>query len=403
MIKDFIREEGNEPRVAATLIPLEESSKEQEVEELSSENNVDADKDIRGVEMPERSSKSKAALMSEEDLAESLEEEAQEEPEGGERELEEEEEAEMEEGKERLSEDQEKVLNEKLETEDAEEEADEDEELIEEDAKGAEMLDKEEIDVEMMPLERKMEKTAQTEERGALFEDSDGSSESEIPADLDYAADSVVQALHTSTPPEHPDSRPLPETGGKEQQTSAEELPTASDDLEPEPADGGEVSEDDPDDQAPSKDPGAHEQGPKLNRVSPDPQEGSELLMSKAGGKEEEKSARHSKRKAQKQKKNHRVRKHFPQSEQAQSGPEPSHQESESSSAENSGSKAKRRRAGKWVMELCAVSLLTPGFSSPEPSLLHFISSRNKQARFLSAFLSCRAGFNFKMGFSTTF
>lgn len=355
-----------------TLIPLEESSREQEVEELSSENNVDANKDIRGVETPERSSKSEAALMSDEDLAETLKEEAQEEQEVEERELEEEE-AEMEEGKERfaeMSEDQETALNEKLEMEDAEEEAVEDEELLEEDVKDAEMLDKEEIDVEMMPLERNMEKTAPTEERGALFEESDGSSESEIPADLDYAADSgLLQALQTSAPPKHPDSRLLLETDGKEQQTSGEDLPTASADLEPEAADGGDVSEDDEDKAAAPEDASAHEQDHEPNGLTPALKESSELLMSKTDGKEEQKSARHSKRKTKKQKKNHRVRKHFPQSEQPQSGQEPSQQESESSSAENTGSKAKRRRAGKWVRELCAISLLMLGFSSPEPSL----------------------------------
>lgn len=376
MIKDIITEEGNEPQVVPTLIPLEESSKDQEVEERSSENNADANKEMRGVEMPERSSKSKAVLMSDEELAETLKEEAKEEQEVEERELEEEE-AEMEEGKDRsaeMSEDQEKMLNDELEMEDGEEEADEDEELIEEDVKDAEMLDKEEIDVEMMPVGRNMEKpaqeTAQTEERGALFEESDGSTESEIPADLDYAADSgLLQALQTSAPPKHPDSRLLLETDGKEQQTSEEELPTASDGFEREAADGGEVSEDGEDKLATSKDVSAHEQDHELNGVTPDLKESSELLMSKTGGKEDQKSGRHSKRKTKKQKKNHRVRKHFPQSEQPQSGQEPGQQESESSSAENTGSKAKRRRAGKWVMELRTTSLLTLWFFSPEPSL----------------------------------
>lgn len=362
-----------------TLIPLEESSKDQEVEERRSENNADANKEMRGVEMPERSSKSKAVLMSDEELAETLKEEAKEEQEAEERELEEEEEeAEMEEGKDRSaerSEDQEKMLNDQLEMEDAEEEADEDEELIEEEEKDAEMLDKEEIDVEMMPVGRNMEKpaqeTAQTEERGALFEESDGSTESEIPADLDYAADSgLLQALQTSAPPKHPDSRLLLETDGKEQQTSEEELPTASDGFEREAADGGEVSEDGEDKLAASKDVSAHEQDHELNGVTPELKESSELLMSKAGGKEDQKSGRHSKRKTKKQKKNHRVRKHFPQSEQPQSGQEPGQQESESSSsAENTGSKAKRRRAGKWVMERRTTSLLTLWFFSPEPSL----------------------------------
>ncbi|XP_056892620.1 SPARC-like protein 1 [Takifugu flavidus] len=335
--KDIIAEEANEPQALPTLLPLGESGTEQEVEDLSSEDNANANKEIRGIKMPKRSSKTEAVLMSDEELTELLKKEEQE---VEERELEEEEEAEVEEGKEQsveISEDSEKMLNDQLDREDAEEGTDED-------GEDAEMLDKEEIDVEMMPLERKVEKVAQTDEQGALFEESDGSAESEIPADLDYAADSgLLQALHTLTPAKHPNSQLLPETEGNEQKTSEEELPAASDDSA-EAADGGEMSEHDEDQQATSKD----EQGQELDGVTPDPKESADVPMSKLGGKEEEKSRRHSKRKTKKQQRNHMVGKHFPQSEQPQSGQEQSQQESESSSAENTGSKAKRRRAGKW-------------------------------------------------------
>uniref|UniRef100_H2TJ98 SPARC-like protein 1 n=1 Tax=Takifugu rubripes TaxID=31033 RepID=H2TJ98_TAKRU len=339
--KDIIAEEANEPQALPTLLPLEESGTEQEVEDLSSEDNANANKEIRGIKMPKRSSKTEAVLMSDEELTELLKKEEQE---VEERELEEEEEAEVEEGKEQsaeISEDSEKMLNDQLDREDAEEGADED-------GEDAEMLDKEEIDVEMMPLESNVEKAAQqvaqTDERGALFEESDGSAESEIPADLDYAADSgLLQALHTLTPAKHPNSQLLPETEGNEQKTSEEEVPAASDDSA-EAADGGEMSEHDEDQQATPKD----EQGQELDGVTPDPKESADVPMSKMGGKEEEKSRRHSKRKTKKQQRNHMVGKHFPQSEQPQSGQEQSQQESESSSAENTGSKAKRRRAGKW-------------------------------------------------------
>lgn len=352
MIKDIITEEANEPQVLPTLIPLEDSSIGQEVEDLSSEDNADANKENRGFEMPKRSSKSEAVLMSDEELAEILKEEEQE---AEDRELEEEE-AELEEGKEQsveMSEDLEEMLNGKLEREDAEEGA----EMIDEDA---EMLDKEEIDVEM--VERNADKaaprTAQTDEQGVLFEESDGSGASEVPADLDYAADSgLLQALQILTPPKHPHTQLLLETDGKEQKTSEEEVPAASDDSE-EPAEGGEAK------QAASKD----EQDQELDGVAPDP-EITDVSASKMDGKEEEKSGRHSKRKTKKQQRSHRVRKHFPQSEQPQSGQEQSQQESESSSAENAGSKAKRRRAGKRVMELCTISRLILWFFSPEPSL----------------------------------
>lgn len=358
MIKDIIAEEANGPQALPTLLPLEESGTEQEVEDLSSEDNANANKEIRGFEMLKRSSKTEAVLMSDEELTEILKKEEQE---VEERELEEEEEAEVEEGKEwsvEISEDSEKMLNDQLDREDAEEGADED-------GEDAEMLDKEEIDVEMMPLERNVEKAAQqvaqTDEPGALFEESDGSAESEILADLDYAADSgLLQALHTLTPAKHPNSQLLLEIEGNEQKASE---PAASDDSA-EAADGGEMSEHDEDQQATSKD----EQDQELDGVTPDPKESANVSMSKMGGKEEEKSGRHSKRKTKKQQKNRMVRKHFPQSEQPQSGQEQSQQESESSSAENTGSKAKRRRAGKWVMELCAMSLLILCFFSPEPS-----------------------------------
>lgn len=352
LIKDILTEEANEPQAVATLVPLEESSEEQQVEELSSDNNLDANKEIRGVGMPERSSKSKAVLMSDEELAETLQKEAKEEQEVEDRDLQEEE-AGKEEGKERpveMSEDDEETRSDKLDMEDAENEADEDEE---EDEKDSEMLDKEEIDVEMMPFEGNLGKHAQerewTEERRVLFEKSDGSSESEIPADLDYAADSgLLQALQTPTPPKQPDASLLLEPDGKEQQSSQEEPPTASDDGE---VDGRQASRHDEERLPASKDASAHEQDHKINGITPDLEENSELFMSKTGGKEEQKSGHHSMRKTKKQKKNHRERKHFPQSEQPQPGQEASRQESESSSAEDIGSKAKRRRPGKRVLE----------------------------------------------------
>lgn len=346
MIKDIIAEEANEPQALPTLLPLEESGTEQGVEDLSSEDNANANKEIRGFEMPKRSRKTEAVLMSDEELTELLKKEEQE---VEERELEEEEEeAEVEEGKEQtaeISEDSEKMLNDQLDGEDAEEGADED-------GEDAEMLDKEEIDVEMIPLERNVEKAAQqeaqTEERGALFEESDGSAASEIPADLDYAADSgLLQALHTPTPAKRPNSPLLLETEGNEQKTSEEELLDDS----AEAAGGGGMSEHDEEQQATSKE----EQDQEVDGATPDPKESAGVSTSKTGGKEGERSGRHSKRKTKKQQRNH---KRFPQSEQPQSGQEQSQQESESSSAENTGSKAKRRRAGKWVMELCAMSFV---------------------------------------------
>lgn len=356
MIKDIITEEANEPKFLPTLIPLEDSSIGQEVEDQSSEDNADANKENRGFEMPKRSSKSEAVLMSDEELTEILKEEEQE---AEDRELVEEE------GKEQsveMSEDLEEMLNGKLETGDAEEGADGGGEMIDEDMGDAEMLDKQEIDVEMVPLERNGDKAAprraQTEEQGVLFGESDGSGASEVPADLDYAADSgLLQALHILTPPKRPHTQLLLETDGKEQKTSEEEVPAASEDSE-EAAEGGEAK------QAASKD----EQDRELDGAAPDP-EITDVSASETGGEEEEKSGRHSKRKTKKQQRSHRVRKHFPQSELPQSGQEQSQQESESSSAENAGSKAKRRRAGKRVMQLCTISRLILRFFSPEPSL----------------------------------
>ncbi|GAA6214751.1 SPARC-like protein 1 [Lates japonicus] len=372
--KDVITEEANKPQVLPTLVTFEASSQEQEDEELSSEGNANTNKEDGEAEATERRDKSTAVLLSEEELVDLLKKEAEEE-EAEERELEEEE-VEADEGKVESSkaveihedeevEGEEKKLEDNLETQgDGKEVTDEgeaDEERVE---------DEVEEEVEKMPHEDKGEesvgKMADGEEQVAPLEETDGSTESDIPVDLDYAADSGIlqplQIISDKLKAHADDTQPISKTDVKKKEVSEKELPTIDEDYEQgmqntEAADSKEASDqeellerkNDKDSQAKSK---------EMNQdVEPqEPKNSGELESgSRVAGKEEEKSKNdsgsHTKGKTRKQKKNQRSRKHSPQREETQSGQELSQQdpqESESSSTDNTVHKAKRRRAGKW-------------------------------------------------------
>lgn len=425
-IKDLISEETNKPQILATLVPFETGSLAQEDEELSSEDNTNANKEDGGFEVAERSDKSTAVLLSEEELADLLKRDAEEEQEAEKRVLEEEEEVEMDRGK---TESSEITKNEEAEVEDdklgvgegGQEVVDEVGKLEEENVEDAEMLDKVEVEVEKLPVEepegKSVKKVADKEERGVFFEEADGSTESEILADLDYAADSgILQPLQIVSGRQHPftdGTKPLSKTEVKERETGEKGLPTITDDFEQdiqntEAVDSGEVSDQDKnkDSEALSKVIRAHKQEHESNVDIPEPRGSAEFeLGSRMTGKEEEKSKNdsgsHSKGKARKQKKNQRARKHSLQNEDPQSGQEQNQQESESSSTNDTVHKAKRRRAGKWVMVLFTVSQL---FSSPNlcclPSLLskrHLLvetdsraKSRGNNGMFLHVCLICK-------------
>ncbi|KAK5866156.1 hypothetical protein PBY51_020366 [Eleginops maclovinus] len=344
--KDIIVEEANDSQILPTVITFEASSQEQEDEELSSQDNANANanKQEEEFEVTEKSDKPTAVLLSEEELVDLLKKEAEEEQEAEETVLEEVE-AEMNKRKEESDE-----TVDTIEEEEEEEEEEDDklqmEEQIKDNVGDAEMLEKEEKEVETS-----VEIVA---DRKVLLEETDGSTDSEIPVDLDYAADSGIsqplQILSAKTKPHTPDSQPPSKEDSKEKETSDKKLPTIA---------GEEDVE---------------------NTQAVDPEELKSNTESQQAGKEEEKSKNdsgsHTKGKTRKQKKNKRARKHSPQSEETPSGQEQSQhdpQPSETSSIDNTVQKAKRRRAGKWgplvgmnPVQIRATVDLYPG-SRPSP------------------------------------
>ncbi|KAM6940837.1 SPARC-like protein 1 [Lycodopsis pacificus] len=350
--KDIITEKTNEPQILPTLVTFEASSQEHEDEELSSQDNANANKEEGEFEETEESDKSTAVLLSEEELVDLLKKEAEEEQEAEERVLEKEEEVESDKGKvepgEAVEDDEAEVKERKLDDKLEMKVTDEEEEVKDESVTDTEMLEKGEDEVENMPLKEKEEKSvvkiADREEQGSLLEETDGSTESEIPVDLDYAADSgILQPLQIVPA----------KIDVKDRETLQKGLPTIADDYEQD-TQNTEAVDSEEDSQAKSKD--ADEKKPEANV---DPQEPKRRTGFESGsepaGKEEEKSRNNSgsptKGKTRKQKKNKRARKHSPQPEETQSEPERSQQvpqASEDSSIDNTVQKAKRRSAGKW-------------------------------------------------------
>ncbi|XP_042341319.1 SPARC-like protein 1 [Plectropomus leopardus] len=364
--KDTITEEANKPRVVPTLVTFEASSQEQEDEDVSSQDNANANKEEGGFEVSDRNDKTTAVLLSEEELVDLLKKEAEEEQEAEERALEEE--VEKDKGKAEsgeaveTSEDEEEIkLDDKLEIEEnAKDVTNEEGEEIKS-VGDAEMPEKEEE--EEVEEEKSVKKIASREEQGAFLEDTDGSTESEIPADLDYAADSGIlqplQIVSAKMKPSADDTQPPSKPDAKEKEAGEKGLPTITDDYEQdvqntEAVDSEEESDQDKDSEVKSKD--VDKKEPEANVDPQEPKSSTELESeSRPAGKEEERSKNdsgsHTKGKTRKQKKNKRARKHSPQSEEAQSGQEQSQQDpqaSEGSSIDNTVQKAKRRRAGKW-------------------------------------------------------
>ncbi|XP_029995185.1 SPARC-like protein 1 [Sphaeramia orbicularis] len=347
--KDVITEEANKAQISPTLVPFEASSQEQEDEELSSEDNANTNKEDGELEIPEKKDKSTAVLLSEEELVALLKKEAEEED------VEEdqgEHEEEMDEGKVEAAEaveEEEKTLDDKM-GENAEEEEVKDENTQDTETLGNEDQAKE---VEKIITER--------EEQEALFEETDGSTESEIPVDLDYAADSsILQPLKiiTKVKPNVDDKQPFLKTHDqdvKEKENGEHKFDDYDQDVQnTEAMDSKEVStqENLPDDRK-YKDPSA--KSAEVDVMQQDSDSSTELTSKLSGGEagEEEKSKNESesqtKRKTKKQKKNHRARKHSPQREETQEGQEQSQQEpQESEGIDNTVHKGKRRRAGKW-------------------------------------------------------
>ncbi|XP_030597196.1 SPARC-like protein 1 isoform X2 [Archocentrus centrarchus] len=357
--KDAITEEANKPKILPTLVTFEASSQEQEDEELSSEDNANKE-DEEGAEKREKST---AVLLSEEELADLLKKEAEEDDEAEARELEEEEvgadkgKVESSEAVE-ITEDQEKNLDSNSE---AKKDLPDEEEVKEETVEDV----VEEKVQKTTHLEKKKEPVGKMGDSEALPEE-DGSTESVIPVDLDYAADSSL-LQHLQTAPANvkthsDDTKSVSKTDipdVKEKETNEKELASIADDYEQgmqntEAAHSEEVPQTE-DKDSPTQDISASKE-PEPNVDHQAPMGNAELeLRARLSGKEEEKSKNdsgsHTKGKTRKQKKNQRARKHSPhrdetQPEQEQSQQDP--QESEGSNIDNTVQKAKRRRAGKW-------------------------------------------------------
>ncbi|KAM7394298.1 hypothetical protein PAMP_021111 [Pampus punctatissimus] len=361
---DIIPEEANKAQILPTLVTFEASSQEQEDEELSSEDNANANKEDEEIEIREISDKSTAVLLSEEELVDLLKKEAEKEEKEEKRELEEDVEAYK--GKEKSSEAEEMTgdeeaeggqnLDDNLETEEDSKELTE-EELTEESVEDAKMLEEdyqvEEVVEKMLPKEKESVSKVYDKEERVLLEEIDGSTESDIPVDLDYAADSSIvqpiQIVSAKVKPHTDDDHPIAETDDPDvREKEISDQPNIAADYEQgiqntEAVDSEELSNQD------NLQVGKNNNGKDFQaRSSADLESRSPLA-----GKEEEKndSGSHTKVKTRKQKKNQRARKHSPQREETQSGQDQSQVdplEFEGSSIDNTVHKAKRRRAGKW-------------------------------------------------------
>ncbi|KAF7663991.1 hypothetical protein LDENG_00193640 [Lucifuga dentata] len=374
MFQGVITEEVNKAQILPTLVTFGASSQEQEDEKIISEDNANGntDKEDGVFEVTNRRPKNTAVLLSEEELVQLMKKDADEEDT---EEEEGEQEEEMEEGRSKVESDdavedtedkeaegEKKKLEDNLEMDkdtkevtDEEEEEEEEEEAIEETTDNAEMLEKEdEVEVEEMSLKEKEEesvrKMGSREGQEPEMEEIDGSTESEIPVDLDYAADSdISQPLHIISANHH-----LSTTDIKDKETSKKDFPTIADEHNTQKAKAADSEE-----ESQAKSEGSHDnkKAPR-DMDSQEPKAGRELegsqLTSKEHAEEEEKnkneSTSHSKRKMRKQKKNQRSRKHSPQRNETQAGQEQSQVDPQASEGSNTDNavKAKKRRAGKW-------------------------------------------------------
>lgn len=354
--KDFITEETNNPQVLPTLVTLEASSQEQRDEELSSEDNSNAKKEDEDV--TKKRDRGTAVLMSEEELVDLLKKEAQDEEEAEERELEDEEKAgkALRISKEDETEGEEKQLGDSLEAEK--------EIKDEEEARDDSVEDKVEQEIEKMPFEEKEEEphgpTGDREETSFL-EETESSTASEILPDLDYAADSgILQPLQMVSSKVNPPSEDTQSISQKEEsdlkkETSEKEpLDTADYYQQDMQATEAEHSQEEPAQMRDkSTEIGFNKKEPEIEEAK---RNGGLDSRSRLSRKDEEEnkndSGINSKGKTKKLKKNQRQRKHSPQRDERHPAQEQSQdaEESEDGSIENTVQKAKRRRAGKWVI-----------------------------------------------------
>ncbi|XP_061131211.1 SPARC-like protein 1 [Syngnathus typhle] len=300
--KDIAIEEANEAPVLPTLVAVEEGNHEQEEGEASAEDDSAAEKKSSHSEM----TKSEAVLLSEEELVDLLNKE---EDEAEKTEMD----KEVTTGPDEKEFRQTEVQEEKLAMM-------EDERVKNETGEGGEMLMKKSQDSEVEMQSKKNDEESLGEDNVASLEESEGSSESKIISNLDYAGDSAI----------------MPSLAKVEDHTGEITSVSKSDIKEDKYA--GVIDDDVTESQVSS------------SQVQiQDKAKDSETQMA---GKNEEKSNVESRddasEKTSRPKKNQRTRKHSPQREENQDEHEQSQETPHETHNLNTVQKAKRRRAGQW-------------------------------------------------------
>ncbi|XP_027872239.1 SPARC-like protein 1 [Xiphophorus couchianus] len=333
--KDVITMEGNRPQISSTLANIEASSQEPEDEEVSSAYDTNTNKE--GEEVEEKIEKRTAVLLSEEELVGLLTKEAEEDEEAEEIE---DEVTMMDEKKANDSSEAVKML--KYEAKKKEDSED----------KEAKAKDK---------AEKPAFKLTERSDPVGLLEETESSTESELPVNLDYATDSGIlipaqvksEDLNPSTEnKESPSKKDLQyakkEVGEKE--LLMQDMPS------PEAGDREEMTDQSKDSSTKSKEKHASKEKLEATMDHQEFQSNVGLISGlrrseKEEGKDESDSGAFSKRKTKKQKKNKRPRKHSPQRNEThpiQDQGQLNSEESEGSSTENVVHKAKRKWNGKW-------------------------------------------------------
>uniref|UniRef100_A0A1A8Q590 SPARC-like 1 n=1 Tax=Nothobranchius rachovii TaxID=451742 RepID=A0A1A8Q590_9TELE len=287
--KDLITKEAYKAQLLPTLAAFEASNHEQQDGEMISEDNTNAENEHD--EVTENKKKSSAVLLSEEELVDLLKKETEE----------------------------------------------------EEEAKESEVED-EEAEAGMMenPTDNDGNKNV------GMLEETEGSTESELPADLDYAADGeLLQPLQTKpaaddTPSDQ--SQDLLDAKNEEDDEKTEAMQTSET--------GNTVGAPDQDKDSLTEEKSVSNEELEANDdplVSKSLKSG--LQMSQKEEKSKNESGTSTKRKTRKPKKNQRAKKDSPQRNETRSTQEPNQQdrqEPEDAGTENIAQKAKRGRAGKW-------------------------------------------------------
>ncbi|KAG7486118.1 SPARC 1 [Solea senegalensis] len=350
--KEVMTEEADQPQVP--------KNKDQDDGQLNSERNADTNKEDREFQATDDRDTNIAVLLNEEELIDLLKKGAtEEEVERKELEVDKDKDppAEVVEiSQEEEAEGEEKKEDGKLETGEVV--------TIKREVKEDSMKDEVHGEVENMSKKNKKEesvsKMADRDELVTLLDETEGSTESDLPVNLDYAADSGIiqplQQISAKTKPHANYAQPSSKDVTEKEQLAVDE-DYEHDMQNTEAAISEEVSDLDKlqvlknaqDLQAKAKE--------ITEDVKPQEKKRSRELDSgsRVAGKEEEERSKdddvsHTKKKTRKQKKNQRARKHTPQSEEAQTElSQRDRQESEiSSSSDNRVHKAKRRGAGKW-------------------------------------------------------